>query len=397
MSGFQPVAALLDAGARDGTFPAAQAVAIAHGREVFFGHAGSAHETTRFDLASLTKVMATTATFMRLWAMGLLAPEAPVRSWLPGSAIGKAGASVADLLYHRSGLPAFIPFFSSVLRNTPELLRADCPPATRVAARDAVVGRALHVEATKPIGSAAKYSDVGFIILAELLACAGGAPLDALYEEHVARPLGLEARFQPISRHAPRDEQDVAPTGTTRPREPAPEQHGMWPPLAPAPSRPGEVDDDNAFVMDGVAGHSGLFGTARDVARFGQAVLDDLAGANRIAPASLWERALTIDPSTPDSTRALGFDTPTISAGRYLGRRPPGGFGHLGFTGVSLWVDRARSLVVALCTNRTYNGRANVRIRQFRPRFHDAVVEAIGTDAMGGGASGGEPSGGKAT
>jgi serine-type D-Ala-D-Ala carboxypeptidase len=378
MMGFEPVAALLDEGARDGTYPAAQAVVLLGGREVFFTHAGSARGTTRFDLASLTKVMAATAVFMRLWATGRLAPDASVRRWLPDSAMGKAAATVADLLYHRSGLPAFIPFFSALLQNIPELLRPDCPAATRAMARDEVVRCASGVEPTRPIGSTATYSDVGFILLGELLARAGGAPLDALYEEHVARPLGLDARFQPISLHSPRDEHDVAPTGTARPREPAPGQESMWLPIAPSPSRPGEVDDDNAFVMDGVAAHAGLFGTARDVARFGQAVLEDVSGANRIAPAPLWEQALAIDPVTPGSTRALGFDTPTLSAGQYLGRQQPGGFGHLAFTGVSLWVDRARSLVIALCTNRTYNGRANVRISQFRPRFHDAVVEATG-------------------
>jgi serine-type D-Ala-D-Ala carboxypeptidase len=378
MNGFDSVAELLDGGARDGTYPAAQAVVIHRKREVFASHAGTARETTRFDLASLTKVMATTAVFIRLWATGRLTPDAPIRLWLPDSAIGQAGATVADLLYHRSGLPAGIPFFAAVLRSVPELLGTNCPVPARAAARDEVVRLASCVEPTRAIGSAATYSDVGFILLGELLSRAGGAPLDALYEEHVAGPLGLRARFQPISRHGPRDEQDVAPTGTTRPREPAPGQESLWEPFAPAASRPGEVDDDNAFVMDGVAGHAGLFGTARDVACFGQSVLDELAGANRIAPADLWERAVAIDPLTPDSTRTLGFDTPSLLAGQYLGRRPPGGFGHLGFTGVSLWVDRARSLVVALCTNRTYNGRANVRIQQFRPRFHDAVVEALG-------------------
>jgi CubicO group peptidase (beta-lactamase class C family) len=388
VSGFEPVSALLHAAVGERVYPAAQTVVIHRGREVFSAHAGDATETTRFDLASLTKVMATTAAFMRLWAMGRIDPDAPVQRWLPESAIAQAGATIADLLYHRSGLPAFIPLFADVLRRTPELMRPDCPTETRAIVRDEVVRRAADVRPAHPRGSAEIYSDVGFILLGEILSHAAAAPLHALYAEEIARPLGLTARFQPISQHSPDDERDVAPTGRTRPRDPAPGQEEMWVRFLPMPSRPGEVDDDNAFVMDGVAGHAGLFGGARDVALFGRAILEDLAGANRIAPAALWERALARDPLTPDSTRVFGFDTPCVhpgtpctvasSAGKHIGDTPPGAFGHLGFTGTSLWVDRARELVVALCTNRTYNGRANVRIRQFRPLFHDAVVEAIG-------------------
>jgi len=131
-------------------------------------------------------------------------------------------------------------------------------------------------------------------------------------------------------------------------------------------------------VMDGVSGHAGLFGTASEVARFGQRVLEELDGAGRLAPAALWERAVT---PAPGSTRGLGFDTPSdesSSAGRLIGRTPPGAFGHLGYTGTSLWVDRARRLSVALLTNRTALGRENLRIQEFRPAFHDAVLQMLG-------------------
>jgi CubicO group peptidase (beta-lactamase class C family) len=146
------------------------------------------------------------------------------------------------------------------------------------------------------------------------------------------------------------------------------------------------VDDDNAWVLDGVAGHAGLFGSARDVAAFGQAVLDDVAGAGRLAPAARWAQALARDAGTPGSTRALGFDTrhpgdPATgsSAGTRLGMEPPGAVGHTGFTGASLWIDRPRRLVVSLCTNRTGGprGRAATGITAFRPCFHDAVVASL--------------------
>jgi CubicO group peptidase (beta-lactamase class C family) len=137
------------------------------------------------------------------------------------------------------------------------------------------------------------------------------------------------------------------------------------------------VDDDNAWAMDGVAGHAGLFSTAQDVAHFGQAVLEELEGAGRLAPPESWQRALTREATVPGSTRALGFDTPSAegsSGGRHLSARA---VGHLGFTGTSLWVDPARALVVALLSNRTLPGRHNLGIRDFRPRFHDCVAALL--------------------
>ena len=174
----------------------------------------------------------------------------------------------------------------------------------------------------------------------------------------------------------------------TRPREPAPGQENLWS-IEPRPTFPGEVDDDNAWAMDGVAGHAGLFGTASDVAKFGQAILEEFEGAGKLAPQASWQRALAPDSDTPGSTRALGFDTPSppdfpqpSSAGKYIGRASPGAIGHTGFTGVSLWIDLSRRLVVALCTNRTLTGRKELGIREFRPQFHDAVVESLGLNEL---------------
>jgi CubicO group peptidase (beta-lactamase class C family) len=359
--------ALLAEGAASGVFPQASAVVRWRGEVVFESGAGGATGETVFDLASLTKALGTTPLFLSLWAEGKVEPD-----------------GLADLLAHRAGLPAFVPFFAAALRRLPRLLDADCPPELRAAARRAVVDDALAVAPLEPPRGRAVYSDVGFIALGERLSVAAGAPLDAAFGERVAAPLGLGFRFRRLSAR-PGDAAGIAPTGRTRPREPAPGQEGLWSGLPAVVSRPGEVDDDNAWVMDGVAGHAGLFGTAADVARFGQAVLEELDGAGRIAPRSLWEEALRRDVVTPGSTRALGFDTrlpgdstADSSAGRYIGQALPGAVGHLGFTGTSLWIDRARRLVVALCTNRTALGRASTRIRDFRPRFHDAVVESLG-------------------
>lgn len=374
---------LLEESVSFGIFPAAQAVVMHRGVQVFGGVAGNVSGDTRFDLASVTKVLCTTALFLRFWTEGKVGPETPVARYFPGSPVGEAGATVADLLYHRSGLPPFVPFFAQALTSHPELLEPACPSATRARVRDEVIQAAAATPLANPLRTATAYSDVGFILLGEILARAGGASLDVLFSRHVAEPLGLSARFHRLT-DFPTDGR-VAPTGATRPREPAPGQERMWGELPSRPSVPGEVDDDNAWVMDGVSGHAGLFGTAVDVARFGQAILEGCAGAPSLAPAPLWYRALANDPLVQGSTRSMGFDTPSqsmSSAGHYIGDTPPGAVGHLGFTGTSLWVDLRRSLVVALVTNRVAHGRKEVRIREFRPVFHDLVVEALGLNDL---------------
>ncbi len=381
---------VLDEAVTLGIFPAAQAVVLHRGVQVFGGVAGTAQGDTRFDLASVTKVLCPTALFLRLWTEGKVGPDTPVARFFPGTPVAEAGVTVADLLYHRSGLPPFVPFFAEALTATPELLDPTCPPATRARVREEVVQAAARTPLAAPPRTRTAYSDVGFILLGELLSRAAGAPLDTLFTQHVAQPLGLRARFHRLSA-PPEALGPVAPTGATRPREPAPGQETMWGPLPSRPSVPGEVDDDNAWVMDGVSGHAGLFGTAVDVARFGQAILEGCAGSAALAPGPLWYRALATDPLVAGSTRSMGFDSPSeglSSAGHFIGDTAPGAVGHLGFTGTSLWVDLRRTLVVALVTNRVAHGRQELRIRDFRPVFHDLVVEALGLENLNEGTHG---------
>jgi CubicO group peptidase (beta-lactamase class C family) len=377
------LAELLEAGVRDGVFPSAQASVFHQGREVGRAAVGAGEETP-FDLASLTKVLCTAPAFVALWAEGKVGPSTAVSRWIDGSPLAKHGGTLGDLLAHRSGLPAWSPFFAVVLHTVPELRRIDCPPAVRLSVRSEVRDAAARSPLEAPPGTRTLYSDVGFLLAGEMLAEAAGAPLDAVHAR-ICERLGAATHFHRLSTRG-QDSRDpcagrwepLPPTGSLRPRPPAPGQENRWESLASEPSRPGEVDDDNAWVMDGVSGHAGLFGTATEVARFGQRVLEELAGAGRLAPPALWERAVT---QAPGSSWGLGFDAPSgesSSAGSLLGRTPPGAFGHLGYTGTSLWVDRARGLSVALLTNRTALGRDNLRIQEFRPAFHDAVLRELG-------------------
>lgn len=350
---------LLAQGVKDEVFPQARAEVFYEGRRVWSG--GSVAEHAVFDVASLTKVVCTTALCLELRLFG------PVRRWLPSAAVD---CDTTDLLFHRSGLPAFKPYFEAEVNTHPELFDDACPVRDREAVRFSVLSR---VQATPPdamVGEKAVYSDLGFILLGAALEAASGRALDELFTERIAEPLGLSAGFRRLSRRLPLPDA-LVDTGGTRPREPAVGQEGLWT-VTPRPGRRGEVDDDNAWCLDGVSGHAGLFASALDVATFGQAVLD-----GRFLPPEPWHR----DRSTPGSSRALGFDTPgdeAPSCGPRFGRKGPlGAIGHLGFTGTSLWIDFDRQLVVVLLTNRVALGRANVRIREFRPRFHEAVLDSL--------------------
>ena len=358
--------ALLSRGVADGVFPLARAEVWLDGTRVW--HGGNGPEDTVFDVASLTKVMCTTALCLELHRAGRLPLDTPVNRFFPGSSLV---ATLFDLLFHRSGLPAFLPFFTDVLRAHPELHAAECPAATRAQVRHEVLDRVAKAPATQAVGAQAVYSDLGFLLLGSALEQTMSVALDSLFSELIARPLGLSAGFRRISAKLPLPA-SFADTGTTRPREPAPGQEGLWT-IDSRPTNRGEVDDDNAWVLDGVAGHAGLFATASDAAQFGQVVLD----GERLAPPIAW----AVDTLTPGSTRALGFDTPSAggaSCGPRFGQRGPrGAIGHTGFTGTSLWIDLDRRLVVALLSNRVALGRSNLKIHDFRPRFHDAVLDAL--------------------
>jgi CubicO group peptidase (beta-lactamase class C family) len=231
-----------------------------------------------------------------------------------------------------------------------------------------VVAAALAEPLEAPPGSRTTYSDVGFIVLGAVLEEVGGVSIDRLFDASVATPLRLTNTFY-LPERAPalaarrRQGRDIVPTRVTFERG----------------EILGEVDDDNAWAMGGVAGHAGLFGTARDVAALGQAWLDALADRSRWLSAATAQRFAT---RAPGSERALGWDTPSrqgSSLGARLGQGPRGAIGHLGFTGTSLWLDLDHEIVCALLTNHVHpDGPDKARIRAFRARYHDAVAEALG-------------------
>ena len=298
---------------------------------------------TLYDLASLTKVLATTTVAMRLYDSGRLDLDQPACEWLPGLRAGaKARITVAHLLEHSSGMPGWLPLFREV------------------SGWPAYVERIEQLDLTHAPGAQAEYSDLGFILLGAILERVAGEPWERLVREWILTPLGMsETAYCPEPAWRPR----VAPT----------ELCGWRGRLLH-----GEVHDENAFAMGGVAPHAGLFGTAGDVARLAHLMLDGgVLDGRRLVRAESAAR-FTRRTTMPGGTRALGWDTPSATgystAGARMSRRA---FGHTGFTGTSLWIDPERGVFVILLSNRIHPTRDNDGIRWVRPALADAVLSDL--------------------
>jgi len=302
-----------------------------------------------FDLASLTKVVATTAMAMILYERGLLDLEAPVTAVVPefASGLGDNDArhrevTLRMLLAHSSGLPAYEKLF------------------LRAKTREDLLQAAFTTPLAAVPGARVEYSDIGFIILGVVLERLADESLDIFCQREVFGPLGMtHTTFNPTA--ALKD--SIPPTA-----DDCSFRHQII---------QGEVQDENASVLGGIAGHAGLFSTAEDLAIFAHAMLNGGYPILRSSTVELFSRR----ESAPEGTsRALGWDTPSApsQSGKYFSARS---FGHLGYTGTSLWIDPERQLSISLLTNRTWPDCQNQAIKQVRPAFCDAVIEALGKKA----------------
>jgi serine-type D-Ala-D-Ala carboxypeptidase len=324
----------------------------AAGRRASSPRAARVTPLTPYDLASVTKPFVA-VTAARLARAGLLDLAAPLGHLLP-EARGTASEHVALelLLAHRAGLEPHREFFRALARQRP-FCRASALIEACAARRPECQG------AAPPAGFPALYSDLGYLLVGEALSRCRAAALDALVHEHVAGPLALDvgsarqwlARGAAFATH-------VAPTETIGWR---------GGPIT------GIVHDENAWALagHGSAGQAGLFGTAGSVLRFGCALLDVVGGTERS-----WLAASDLEPlvrERPDSSLRAGFDgrsAGTSAAGSRAGSRT---FGHLGFTGTSLWCDPDAQIVTVLLTNRVCPSREDLRLRAARPRVQDAL------------------------
>ena len=331
-------------------FTAAGLLAARDGHPVLHQASGKARLDTIFDVASMTKPLATTAAAMVLCAEGKLRVGDFVRRWVPEVDRPETRTMrVSHLLDHTSGLPAWLPFY--------EQARNLAPAGRRWAGRR--WGAATPLE-RRP-GGEPEYSDLNLILMDWVLERCSGVRLDHFTARHIYRPLGLTRTFFVDLNHADGPPYPLA--------EFAPTERCPW----RKKRLRAEVHDDNCHAMGGVSGHAGLFSTAYEVHLLAREFVAAYQGGRSLFDTAVvrrffhWRRPA-------DSPRRLGWATPQglVSPGRFFG---PLTVGHLGYTGTSLWIDLERSIWVVLLTNRVYYGRDPEQINAFRPRLHNAVMQ----------------------
>jgi serine-type D-Ala-D-Ala carboxypeptidase len=335
------------------------------GRFTYDANSPKASSDTLFDTASVTKAVATTTMVMILYERGLLELEAPVIGIIPEFMADDCGepdprrgdVTFQMLLAHSSGLPAYEKLFLGA-QSREDLLRA-----------------AFTTSLSTDPGTHAEYSDIGFILLGAALERIAGESLDIFCQREVFGPLAMtNTTFNPPANIRG----EIPPTADERtevegPQIPTANCAGTTRSTFRKRIIQGEVQDENAFVLGGVAGHAGLFSSAEDLARFAHVMLN---GGSPILRAKTVELFTHRESAPPGTSRALGWDTPSApsQSGKYFGARA---FGHLGYTGTSLWIDPDRQLSITLLTNRTWPDCTNQAIRQVRPNLHDAIIEAL--------------------
>ena len=342
---------LVDQAIADQTFPGCSFAVWAHGRvealdaagkQTYAEDAPQIQPDTVYDLASVTKVMATTAMAMLLYERGVLDLDRTLHTVLPefGNSGDRANVTLRHLLAHSSGLPGYARLFEQAA--TPESMLAAC----------------LALPLEHQPGTHAEYSDIGFILLGKALESLAGETIDAFCRRDVFAKCGMaRAGFIPD----PHSRSAIPPTEIDTML-----RHRVI---------QGEVQDESCFVLGGASGHAGLFANALDVLRFGVAALRSTHGEGLFQPETM-KLFSTRSELPPGSSRALGWDTPSASSngpsssGTLFSRDS---IGHLGYAGTSLWIDVDANVVIVLLTNRTWPSRDNQNIRTFRPMFHDAI------------------------
>jgi len=327
--------------------------------------------TTIYDLASLTKPLATVTSILLLIKYARLALESPVRQVLielEGTPIGKA--TVRDLLTHRSGLPGWRPFYE---RLGEQGMVPGSPGGNQL-----IKEEVLKMIRDEPLIYAPRertvYSDLGFMLLGFLVERLSGTALDFWCGDVIFRPLHADpltfyptaGRAHPGLLQSTVDTSHIAPT----------ERDGWRGRLVC-----GEAHDENAAALGGVAGHAGLFGTAESVLAVSGAWLNAYHGRASILDKDLVRQFTTRQDSARQSSWALGWDTPSApsSSGSYFSEES---FGHLGYTGTSMWIDPLRELEVVLLSNRVHPNRKNEKIRSFRPLIHDLVYREFVSERL---------------
>lgn len=305
-------------------------------------HITAVTATTRFDCASVSKAISTAILAHRLIADGVWQAD----DVLPRN-IHPCGATLAQLLSHRSGLPAWKNMYD-------EARQQDDPHASFLQDLKTIARE------TAP-NTQCVYSDIGYMLIGQWMEVVTGEPLDTLFHRHVATPLALT---RTAYRRLSCLQDDLVNIAATE-----------WCPFQQCTLQ-GIVHDEHTQLMDGVAGHAGLFSTATEIDRIAQSLLGfGVACLPQETVRTMWHK----DSAWCNGAYTMGWDTTSVrssNAGRWM--TPDATVGHLGYTGTSLWVDTQRKIAITFLTNRVHPSRDRQWIRQFRPKVHDAVMNSLG-------------------
>jgi CubicO group peptidase (beta-lactamase class C family) len=323
-------------------------------------------EDTIFDLSSLTKPLATATAFLHVARERKLRIDDRITRLFHNFGVhGKTHVTFRHLLAHCSGLPGWRPYYKEIVRvERGGRVNFLCSQGAKQH-----VFEMIHREKPDgPPGVNVVYSDLGFMLLGEAIEEISGLTLDRFCHDRIFKPLGLRSTSF-IDLSLVRTRRLVPVTEMI-----APTERCEWRKKILC----GEVHDDNAYAMGGVAGHSGLFSSASDVNVLVSKLRDAYFGKGSFLPETIVREAFTRDRTVAQSSRTLGWDTPAptgSAAGTHFSKNT---VGHLGFTGTSIWLDLEKAVHVVLLSNRVHPTRTNEKIKDFRPVIHDLVMEAIG-------------------
>lgn len=358
---FTGVDKIMHSGINDGVFPGAVILVSVDNHLLFFESYGYANLFTRaamtrdtlFDLASLTKPLATSLAIMKLIERGKLDLGQPLHTVISEfKTTDKADIGIDHLLHHNSGLPAYRPYYQNIAGGAP----ADRKRALR--------NLLLKEPLINPVGRQVLYSDLGFMVLEWVVEHVSGKRLDRFVRQEIYDPLAIQQLFFI-------DLASVAPGGPYATTEKCPWRSRIL---------TAEVHDENAHATGGIAGHAGLFGNAEHVHKLLMALMAAYRGQN-FRPVFKQDLVKIFFKRQAGTDTALGFDTPS-QTGSSSGRSFSGNsVGHLGFTGTSFWMDLDRYITVILLTNRIHPTRENDAIKRFRPILHDTVMDIVSASA----------------
>ncbi|MCZ6703305.1 MAG: serine hydrolase [Ignavibacteria bacterium] len=348
---FTNIDKIIQSAITDNAFPGAVVLVSKEGKRIYekaFGHLtyedSSAVVTTNtiYDIASLTKVIATSTAAMICYDRNLFDLDNPVSNYIPDFALnGKENVTIKNLLLHNSGLPSFKPFYK------------------KYSSPDKVINDIYSTVLQYQPGTKTIYSDLGIITLAKVIEKVTGKSLDDFSQEEIFKPLVMNSTlFNP----ADSLKYKIAPT----------EYDDYWRNKLVW----GKVHDETSFLLNGVAGHAGLFSTASDISHLLLMLLNE---GNYNSKRIIKEKTIQLFTKrySQQSTRALGWDTKSNTGSSAGDLFDSTSFGHLGFTGTSVWIDPTRELFVVFLTNRVNPTRENIKLYKVRPALHNAIIKAI--------------------